>query len=126
MAYETRGEPRVDRLTAFLWTAFSLGGFVAALFVPVHVLINNLAVPLRLLPAETLDAGAVLGLLASPLVKLYVIVFVAGALWHGFYRLKYLLYDMGLKRYAVPLTLALHGIAAAGTVAVVYYALILG
>ena len=47
-----------DRTEPFWWGMFSAGGMVAALLVPIHILIDGLAVPLGLVDHELLGFGS--------------------------------------------------------------------
>jgi fumarate reductase subunit D len=71
----------------FLWTLFSAGGVVAALLVPIHVLLFGIAFPL----APSYDR--LLTLIHNPLVRLYLLVFCTLPLFHAAHRLRFTLYD---------------------------------
>jgi fumarate reductase subunit D len=75
----------------FLWTLFSAGGVVAALLVPIHLLLFGLAFPLGWLEAPSYERLA--GLVHHPLGRLYVLVLCTLPLFHAAHRLRYTLYD---------------------------------
>jgi fumarate reductase subunit D len=75
----------------FLWTLFSGGGVLAALFLPVHILLFGLAIPLGLVK----DPGRerLLALLHHPLGRIYLLVLCLFALFHAAHRIRFTLYD---------------------------------
>ena len=78
-------------LEPFLWTLFSAGGVVAALVVPVHIVLFGLAFPLGWLEPPSYDY--LMRLLRNPLVRLYLVVFCTLPLFHAAHRFRYTLYD---------------------------------
>ena len=74
-----------------LWTLFSAGGVVAALLIPIHLLIFGLAIPLGFVGDPGGDHW--LALLRHPLTRVYIFVLCTLALFHGAHRLRYTLYD---------------------------------
>jgi succinate dehydrogenase subunit D len=78
-------------LEPFLWTLFSAGGVVAALFVPVHVFLFGLAFPLGWLDGPTY--GRLHDLVRHPLTRIYLFVFCMLPLFHAAHRLRFTLYD---------------------------------
>jgi fumarate reductase subunit D len=60
----------------------------------------------------------------EPLVRLFFFVLIAGSLFHGTHRLKFMLVDAGLRGPAAQafLDLVLNGIAVVGTLGALYYA----
>ncbi len=106
----------IDKTEPFLWGLFSAGGVVAALFVPIHIIIAGLAVPLGLLGADAVGYTHMRALLGNPLVKLYLFVLVALPLFHAAHRLRFALKDMGLKAPGQILGMVLYSGAILGTV----------
>jgi fumarate reductase subunit D len=78
-------------LEPFLWTLFSVGGVVAALFIPIHVLLFGLAFPLGWLEGPTYERLA--GLVRHPVTRLYLLVLCTLPLFHAAHRLRFTLYD---------------------------------
>jgi fumarate reductase subunit D len=74
-----------------LWIMFSAGGVLAALFLPILVLLFGVAFPLGWVAAPTHDR--LLSLIAHPLTRLGVFVVCLLSLIHGAHRLRYTLYD---------------------------------
>jgi fumarate reductase subunit D len=76
-----------------LWLPFAGGGLVAALIIPVLILITGVLVPLGVLHLryETIAAFA-----HNPLGKLIVLGAVALPAWHAAHRLRMTAHDLGL------------------------------
>ncbi len=121
---------RVDRVTPMFWGLFSVGGFVVALLLPVFIVMNGLAYPFHLLPAQDIEyagaraflagaplQGGPLAWLAPWLAKLFLVVLVGACLFHGMHRLKYVIEDVGRAEMKRVLDPVMYGIAAAGTIA---------
>ena len=105
----------INKTEPFWWGLFSAGGVVAALVVPIHIIIAGLAVPLGLLGADAVGYTHMRALLGNPLVKLYLFVLVALPLFHAAHRLRFALKDMGLKLPGQVLGMVLYGGAILGT-----------
>jgi fumarate reductase subunit D len=81
-----------------LWLPFAGGGLVAALIIPVLILITGVLVPLGMvyLPYEKMTAFA-----QNPLGKLILFGTVALPAWHAAHRLRMTAHDLGLGGGAV-------------------------
>lgn len=79
---------------AFFWVLFSAGGVVAALLIPIHLVLFLLAVPLGWVPEPSYEH--LLALLRMPLVRIYLFVLCSLPLFHWAHRFRFTLYD-GLK-----------------------------
>jgi succinate dehydrogenase subunit D len=81
-----------------LWLPFAAGGLVAALIIPVLILITGVLVPLGILPLpyEKMAAFA-----HNPLGKLILFGAVALPAWHAAHRLRMTAHDLGLGGGAV-------------------------
>src|SRR5262249_49069385 len=73
---------------------FSVGGTIAALFIPVHLFLTGLASPLGWVKAP--DYDTLLAVMRHPLARLYLFVLISFPLFHWAHRFRYTLYD-GLK-----------------------------
>ena len=78
-------------LTPLLWLLFSAGGTVAALLLPVHLILTGFAFPLGWLEAPSYESLHLL--VAHPLTRLYLFGLVALPLVHWAHRFRYTLYD---------------------------------
>ena len=74
-----------------LWIMFSAGGVLAALFLPILVLLFGVAFPLGWVAAPAHER--LLSLIAHPLTRLGVFVVCLLSLIHGAHRFRYTLYD---------------------------------
>lgn len=75
----------------FLWMLFSAGGVVAALLIPIQLLIFGIAIPMGWINAPTYDH--VLALARNPIGRLYLLVLCTLPLFHWAHRFRYTLYD---------------------------------
>src|SRR5919106_4886024 len=75
----------------FLWVLFSAGGMVAALLIPILLLLYGLAFPLGLLTPPSYQS--MLALVGHPLARLVVFVLCVLSLFHWAHRFRYTLYD---------------------------------
>ncbi len=104
---------------AFWWSLFAAGGTVAALLVPVHIVLFGLAAPLGWASGEALSYERMLALVSHPLAKLYLGVLISLSFFHCAHRLRHTLYDVGLRGYQTPIAVLCYGAALVGTVAAV-------
>ncbi len=102
---------------AFWWSLFSAGGVVAALLVPVHIVLTGIAVPLGWVPAEAFGYDRMRALVSHPLTKLYLFVLLALPFFHCAHRIRHTLYDTGLRGYQTSIAVLCYGAAIIGTVA---------
>src|SRR6516165_4418853 len=106
-------------LEPLFWTLFSAGGVVAALLMPVHILLFGLALPLGWL--QDLSHGRALALIEHPLVRIYLFVFCSLPLFHWAHRFRYTLYDgLQIKHLNELINLLCYGGAIAGTIVAGY------
>jgi fumarate reductase subunit D len=99
------------------WLLFAAGGTVAALLLPVHVLLGGIGVAV----GWTRDALAyerVAALVSHPLGRVYTFIVVALWLLHWAHRFRFTLAEgLHLKASWVPVAVACYGTAVAGVVA---------
>ncbi len=101
------------------WLLFSAGGVLAALFLPVLMLLVGIAFPLGLISAPKHDH--VHGLLSNPLTLLVLLGVFALSLFHWAHRFRYGLQDgLQIKHLDKPLAGLCYGIALAGTAVAAY------
>jgi fumarate reductase subunit D len=81
----------------FFWFLFANGGGLAALVLPVHILVQGILGPLKLVPVVDQHQDTWISVVGNPLVKLYILVLVALSFFHFAHRLRYLLVDFGVK-----------------------------
>lgn len=98
------------------WTLFSAGGVVAALFLPVHLLLFGIAIPLGWV--HTPHYTSMLQLVESPITRLYLFVLCSLPLFHFAHRFRYTLYDgLQIKHLNEVVFAGCYGIAIVGTLA---------
>jgi len=97
MSEETRTSnwPALPHL--FFWFMFAQGGVLAAILIPVHVLVQGILGPLGIVPVVDQHFDTWYSILGNPLVKLYIVVLIAFPFFHFAHRLRYLLVDLGVK-----------------------------
>ena len=75
---------------------FAQGGVIAAILIPVHILVQGILGPLGVVPVADRHYDTWISLLGNPIVKLYLLVLVAVPFFHFAHRLRYLLVDFGV------------------------------
>jgi len=100
------------------WFMFAQGGVIAAILLPVHILFQGILGPLGVVNvAEPNNVG----LLANPIVKLYLLVLIAIPFFHFVHRLRYLLVDFGVHAAkSIPAQVIFYGGAVAVTLVTIY------
>jgi fumarate reductase subunit D len=105
---------------AFWWGMFAVGGMVAALLVPVHILIQGVLGPLGIVPVVSNRYETLAAAVANPLVKLYLFVLLSLPLFHTAHRLRYLILDLGVHGGRSVVAVLLYGAAVLGTLVAGY------
>ena len=105
----------------FWWFMFAQGGVIAALLIPVHVLVQGILGPLGVVPVVDRHYDTWVSVLGNPLVKLYLLVLIAFPFFHFAHRLRYLLVDFGVPAAkSVPAQVVFYGGAVVVTLVTVY------
>jgi fumarate reductase subunit D len=103
----------------FLWMLFSGGGVVAAMLIPVHLLLFGVAFPLGWLDGPSYQS--LLALLRHPSTRLYLFVLCSLPLFHWAHRFRYTLYDgLQIKHLNELINTFCYGGAILGTVVAGY------
>jgi fumarate reductase subunit D len=107
----------------FLWLLFSAGGVVAALLIPMILVLFGLAFPLGwIAPPEYARVSALLG---NPVTRIALFIACTLSLVHAAHRFRYTLYDgLQIKHLNELIALLCYGGAIAGTAAAGYLLLI--
>ena len=106
---------KMDKKEPFWWGLFSAGGVVAALFVPIHVFVDGLAVPLGLMDESAVSFERMRGLLVHPAARVYLFVLVILPLFHAAHRVRFSLYELGVRDFQISMDLLCYGGAVVGT-----------
>ena len=78
------------------WFLFAQGGVIAAIFLPVHILVQGILGPLGIVPVVDRHYDTWVSVIGNPIVKLYLLVVIALPFFHFAHRLRYLLVDLGM------------------------------
>ena len=78
------------------WFLFAQGGVIAALLLPIHILVQGILGPLGIVPVVDRHYDTWARVLGNPIVKLYLLVLIAFPFFHFAHRLRYLLVDLGV------------------------------
>jgi len=105
-----------DRTEPFWWGLFAAGGGFTALFAPAHILFQHV-LGLRKLPIATTSYDRTRGLVANPLVRLYLLALTSLSFFHWAHRFRYYLMDFGLMGARRLVATVCYGSAIAGTLA---------
>jgi fumarate reductase subunit D len=95
---------------AFWWSLFAAGGGLAAMLVPVHIIVNGLGEPLRWVSPAWIRT-----LVSHPLAKLYLLALFSLPFFHCAHRIRHVLYDFGLRGLQTPVAIVCYGAALAST-----------
>ena len=94
MSETAKRKPALGHL--FWWFMFAQGGVVAALLIPVHILVQGILGPLGIVPVVDRHYDTWIDILGNPIVKLYLLVLISLPFFHFAHRLRYLLVDLGM------------------------------
>ena len=99
----------------FWWSLFGAGGTLAALFIPITLFVNGIAIPLGLL--DTPDYESVLKLAGHPLARSYLFLLISLSFYHWAHRFRFTLYDgLQLKHLNFLIAVMCYGSATVGTI----------
>ena len=103
----------------FWWSLFGAGGVLSALFVPVLLLLNGLAIPLGWI--EPPQYEGLLALVKTPWARLFLGVVISFSMFHWAHRFRFTLYDgLQLKHLNELIAVLCYGSATVGTFVAVY------
>jgi len=80
----------------FWWFMFAQGGVLAAILIPVHILVQGILGPLGIVPVVDRHFDTWISILGNPIVKIYLLVLISLPFFHFAHRLRYLLVDLGV------------------------------
>jgi fumarate reductase subunit D len=96
MSEETKRAPKVALGHLFWWFMFANGGGLAALVLPVHILVQGILGPLNIVRVVDRHYDTWISILGNPIVKLYLLALIALSFFHFAHRLRYVLVDLGV------------------------------
>ncbi|MGH9389252.1 MAG: fumarate reductase subunit FrdD, partial [Vicinamibacteria bacterium] len=98
-----------------LWALFGAGGFAVALLAPIHILLQGIVYPYERVVVAALRYENLRQLISQPIAKLYLLVLFGGAFFHAAHRVRYAIFDLGIKRGRLLVAIILYGGAVAGS-----------
>ncbi|MEE9241080.1 MAG: fumarate reductase subunit FrdD [bacterium] len=98
------------------WSLFSAGGVVAALFLPIMILLSGIAMPLEWVDGDVFSYQRVLGLVSHPIARIFLFGVISLPLFHTAHRMHAALSDPWLKHMETLLSVVLYGGAFTGTI----------
>ncbi|MGB1142365.1 MAG: fumarate reductase subunit FrdD [Halioglobus sp.] len=107
-----------------LWSLFGAGGVVASLVLPALILVTGIAIPLGLIPAESLSYERMSAFVGNGFGKLFLFIVISLTLWHAFHRIYHSLHDFGVRSHLGAFKVIAYGTALLGTLSAAYFALI--
>jgi fumarate reductase subunit D len=116
----TRALRKADMSHAIWWGLFAVGGMVAAVLVPIHILAQGILGPLGIVPVVSSSYDTLAAALANPLVRLYLFVLISAPLFHAAHRTRFLLIDLGLHGGRTLIAVLCYGGAILGTLVTAY------
>jgi len=99
------------------WSLFSAGGMIAAMILPVLIIITGILVPFGLVDGDALNFERIYTALSqSYLIKLIFFIVITLPLFHWAHRFRFTLVDVGLKSVSALISILCYGGAIAGTI----------
>ena len=103
----------------FWWLLFSAGGVVAAMLLPVHLVLFGFAFPQGWV--DTPSYERMLALLRQPVTRIYLLALCSLPLFHWAHRFRYTLYDgLQIKHLNELINFFCYGGAILGTAVAIY------
>jgi succinate dehydrogenase subunit D len=100
------------------WMLFGIGGFLVAIFFPIHILLYGIVLPLGWLPYPTYEST--LRLLEAPGTRVYLGIILVFAFWHSAYRIRDTICDaFDVRQLDILIAALCYAGATAGTIATI-------
>jgi fumarate reductase subunit D len=96
MNHEAMRQPKPAFAHLVWWFLFAQGGVIAAILIPVHVLVQGILGPLGIVRVVDRHYDTWIQVLGNPIVKLYLLVLIALPFFLFAHRLRYFLVDLGV------------------------------
>ena len=114
MATTKKKEFTADRQEPIWWGLFAGGGMVAAMLIPVHVLLFGILGPMGLLGEAFRSYEANAKLIGNPIFAVYFFVVIALPLFHWAHRFRFTLQDLGWTKWPEATAFLCYGTAVLG------------
>ena len=101
------------------WSLFSAGGMVAAMVLPILIVITGIVVPFGLAGDDPLNFKRIHSAVSHPFIKLVLFTVISLPLFHWAHRFLFTLVDVGLKSVSTLISVLCYGGAIAGTIVTV-------
>ncbi len=102
-----------------VWFLFGVGGFFAAYFLPIHILLYGLVFPLGIAHAPSYHAT--LALLENPLTRIYLFVLLTFCFFHAAHRMRLTMSDvLNMRHLNTVLAFVCYGGAIVGTICTIW------
>ena len=102
------------------WSLFSAGGMVAAMVLPILIIITGILVPFGLAGDDPLNFERIHSAVSHPLIKLVFFAVISLPFFHWAHRFRFTLVDVGrLKSVSTFIAILCYGGAIAGTIVAV-------
>ena len=105
------------------WSLFSAGGMVAAMVLPILIIITGVLVPFGWAGNDPLNFEKISTGVSNELIKLFFFFIITLPLFHWAHRFRFTLVDVGLKSMSTLISILCYGGAIVGTIvsAVVFW-----
>jgi len=104
----------------FWWSLFSAGGMVAAMVLPILIIITGILVPFGLAGDDPLNFERIhTAVSQNDSVELTLFIVITLPLFHWAHRFRFTLVDVGLKSVSTLISILCYGGAIAGTIVAV-------
>ena len=105
------------------WSLFTAGGIVAAMILPILIIITGILVPFGWAGDDPLNFEKISTAVSNQLIKLILFTIITLPLFHWAHRFRFTLVDVGLKSVRTVISILCYGGAIAGTIisAVVFW-----
>lgn len=100
---------------AIWWSLFAAGGVVAALFIPVMMLITGILVPFAPADKDAFVYERIHGAVANPVVRILLFCLIIFPFFHFAHRFRAILIDLGLSKFRPAISVICYGSAIVGT-----------
>jgi len=98
------------------WSLFAAGGVVAALFIPVLMIITGIILPFTLTGEEPFVFERIHGAATHPIIRLLIFCVIVFPLFHFAHRFRSILVDIGLLKIRPVISVVCYGSAIFGTI----------
>ena len=105
------------------WSLFSAGGMIAAMVLPILIIITGILIPFGWVTDDPLNFEKMSTVVSNPLIKLILFTIITLPLFHWAHRFRFTLIDIGLKSVSTFISVLCYGGAIVGTIisAVVFW-----